>query len=130
LAVIGAFHSLIYFGIPQKFPKLKIGVIEVGAQWLPHAMRDLARRYARRGKVLQQNLLADNRIYITCQNDDDIPYILKCAGEDNLLMGTDYGHSDNASELLALRALGDKGELGSETVKKILCDNPKEFYGL
>jgi predicted TIM-barrel fold metal-dependent hydrolase len=130
LAVIGAFHSLVYFGIPQKFPKLKIGVIEVGAQWLPHAMRDLARRYARRGKVLQQNLLADNRIYITCQNDDDIPYILKCAGEDNLLMGTDYGHSDNASELLALRALGDKGELGSETVKKILCDNPKEFYGL
>ena len=130
LAVIGAFHSLVYFGIPQKFPNLKIGVIEVGAQWLPHAMRDLARRYARRGKVLQQNLLAESRVYITCQNDDDIPYILKCAGEDNLLMGTDYGHSDNASELLALRALGEKGELKPETVNKILYHNPKRFYGI
>jgi predicted TIM-barrel fold metal-dependent hydrolase len=130
LAVIGAFHSLVYFGIPQKFPKLKIGVIEVGAQWLPHALRDLARRYARRGKTLQQNLLAEYRIYITCQNDDDVPYILKCAGEDNLLIGTDYGHSDNASELLALRALGEKGELKPETVNKILYHNPKRFYGI
>lgn len=130
LAVIGAFHSLVYFGIPQKFPQLKIGVIEVGAQWLPHAMRDLARRYARRGKALPEDLLANSRIYITCQNDDDIPYILRCAGEDNLLMGTDYGHSDNASELLALRALGEKGELGSGVIDKILCDNPKRFYGI
>jgi predicted TIM-barrel fold metal-dependent hydrolase len=130
LAVIGAFHSLVYFGIPQKFPKLKIGVIEVGAQWLPHALRDLTRRYARRGKTLQQNLLADSRIYVTCQNDDDIPYVLRCAGEDNLLIGTDYGHSDNASELLALRALGDKGELRPETVNKILYHNPKRFYGI
>jgi predicted TIM-barrel fold metal-dependent hydrolase len=130
LAVIGAFHSLVYFGIPQKFPKLKIGIIEVGAQWLPHAMRDLARRYARRGQSLEKNLLAENRIYVTCQNDDDIPYVLKCSGEDSLLMGTDYGHSDNASELLALRALGDKGELGTAVIDKILYKNPKAFYGL
>jgi predicted TIM-barrel fold metal-dependent hydrolase len=130
LAVIGAFHSLVYFGIPQKFPKLKIGIIEVGAQWLPYAIRDLARRYARRGKSLEKNLLAENHIYITCQNDDDIPYILKCAGADNLIMGTDYGHSDNASELLALRSLGGKGELGSAIVDKILYDNPKSFYEL
>jgi hypothetical protein len=45
-------------------------------------------------------------------------------------MGTDYGHSDNASELLALQALGDKGEVGSAVVHKILYENPKTFYGL
>lgn len=130
LAVVGAFHSLIYFDIPKKFPGLKIGIIEVGAQWLPYAVRDLARRYARRGKRLEKNLLAENRIYVTCQNDDDIPYVLQSAGEDNLLIGTDYGHSDNASELLALQALGDRGELGSAVIQKILGDNPKRFYGL
>ena len=130
LAVVGAFHSLIYFDIPEKFPELKIGIIEVGAQWLPYAVRDLARRYARRGKRLEADVLSAHRIYVTCQNDDDIPYILKSASEDNLLIGTDYGHSDNASELLALRALGDKGELGSAVIDKILYENPKAFYGL
>ena len=130
LAVVGAFHSLVYFAIPQKFSKLKIGIIEVGAQWLPYAIRDLARRYARKGKTLEGEVLRANRIYLTCQNDDDITYIPGYAVEDNLIMGTDYGHSDNASELLALQALGDKGEMGSAIVQKILCKNPKSFYGL
>ncbi len=130
LAVVGAFHSLVYFAIPEKFPRLKIGIIEVGAQWLPYAIRDLARRYARRGKTLEAGVLGTRRIYVTCQNDDDVPYILGYAGENNLLMGTDYGHSDNASELRALHALGDKGELGLTIIEKILYDNPKTFYGL
>jgi predicted TIM-barrel fold metal-dependent hydrolase len=130
LAVVGAFHSLVFFGIPQRFPKLKIGIIEVGAQWLPYASRDLARRYARRGRNLGKDILGSNRIYVTCQNDDDIPYIVDCAGADNLLIGTDYGHSDNASELLALKALRDKGGIDAEAAGKILYDNPKRFYGL
>jgi predicted TIM-barrel fold metal-dependent hydrolase len=130
LAVVGAFHSLVFFGIPQRFPKLKIGIIEVGAQWLPYAVRDLARRYARRGRTLEKDLLAANRIYVTCQNDDDIPYVIQCAGTDNLVIGTDYGHSDNASELLALKALRDKGEIDATVAAKILCDNPKRFYAL
>jgi hypothetical protein len=93
-------------------------------------MRDLARRYVRRGRSLEKDLLGANRIYVTCQNDDDIPYIVKSAGSDNLVIGTDYGHSDNASELLALNALRDKGELEANVAGKILYDNPKRFYGL
>jgi predicted TIM-barrel fold metal-dependent hydrolase len=130
LAVVGAFHSLVFFGIPQRFPKLKIGIIEVGAQWLPYASRDLARRYARRGRKLDNDILGSNRIYVTCQNDDDIPYIVDSAGADNLVIGTDYGHSDNASELLALKALRDKGEIDADVAAKILYHNPKRFYGL
>ena len=39
----------------------------------------------------------ENRVYVTCQTDDDLDYVLGYAGEDNLVIGTDYGHSDNAS---------------------------------
>ena len=130
LAVVGAFHALIYFGIPTRFPRLKIGIIEVGAQWLPYAMRDLARRYARRGKALGQDLLKDNRVYVTCQNDDDIAYILQSFSADNLVIGTDYGHSDNASEIEALRKFQREGKVGAEVVEKMLDANPRAFYGL
>src|SRR5262245_34799782 len=34
LAVIGAFHALVFHGIPQRFPKSRIGIIEVSAQWI------------------------------------------------------------------------------------------------
>ena len=130
LAVVGAFHSLVFDGIPERFPKLRIGIIEVGAQWLPYAVHDLVRRSARRGKQLDKHLLKDNRIYVACQTDDDLAYILEYAEEDNLVIGSDYGHADNASELLALRRLRDKGEVAPQVIDKILCANPVRFYGL
>jgi predicted TIM-barrel fold metal-dependent hydrolase len=130
LAVVGAFHSLVNDGIPERFPKLRIGIIEVSAQWIPYAFHDLARRHARRGRQLSQQLLKDKRVYVTCQTDDDLDYILGYAGEDNLVIGSDYGHSDNASEIEALRKLRTDGRLSAQVIDKILKDNPCALYGL
>jgi predicted TIM-barrel fold metal-dependent hydrolase len=128
LAVIGAFHSLVNDGIPERFPKLRIGIIEVSAQWIPYAIHDLARRHSRRGRQLTENVLEGNRVYVTCQTDDDLDYLLAYTGEDNLVIGTDYGHSDNASEIEALRRLREEGKLAPRVVEKILDDNPRALY--
>jgi predicted TIM-barrel fold metal-dependent hydrolase len=130
LAVIGAFHSLVFHGIPQRFPKLRIGIIEVSSQWIPYAFHDLARRFSRRRKTLPKDLLQENRVYVTCQTDDDLDQVLKYAGEDNLIIGTDYGHADNASEIEALRNLRNEGKISSKVINKILNDNPRALYGL
>lgn len=130
LTVVGAFHSLIFEGIPERFPKLRFGFIEVSAQWVPYALHDLARRLRRKGKGLDREALRKGRIYVACQTDDDLPYILSYAGEDNLVIGTDYGHADTASEISALRELQHNGQVNSEAVKKILDDNPRALYGL
>ena len=130
LAVVGAFHSLVNDGIPERFPKLRIGIIEVSSQWIPYAIHDLARRHARRGKQLSATLLKDKRVYVTCQTDDDLDYILGYAGEDNLVIGTDYGHSDNASEIEALRKLKESGKTDARVIDKILNDNPRALYAL
>jgi predicted TIM-barrel fold metal-dependent hydrolase len=130
LAVVGAFHSLVNDGIPERFPKLRIGIIEVSAQWIPYAIHDLARRHARRGKKLSDTVLKDKRVYVTCQTDDDLDYLLGYAGEDNLVIGTDYGHSDNASEIEALRKIRDQGKIPARAIDKILDDNPRALYAL
>jgi predicted TIM-barrel fold metal-dependent hydrolase len=130
LAVVGAFHSLVFDGIPERFPRLKIGIIEVGAQWLPYAVHDLARRCARRGRQIEKRLLRENHIYVACQTDDDLPYILQYADEDNLVIGSDYGHADNASELSALKRLKESNEVRPHVIDKILCFNPARLYGL
>jgi predicted TIM-barrel fold metal-dependent hydrolase len=109
---------------------LRIGIIEVSAQWIPYAIHDLARRQSRRGKQLSRRLLNDKRVYVTCQTDDDLDYILSYAGEDNLVIGSDYGHSDNASEIEALRKLRTEGKVRSEVIDKILTHNPCALYGL
>ena len=76
------------------------------------------------------NVLRKNRIYVACQTDDDLPYVLKYSGEDQLVIGTDYGHNDTSSEILALRKLKEDGTVPPETVNKILDDNARALYGL
>jgi hypothetical protein len=46
------------------------------------------------------------------------------------MIGSDYGHADNASELLALAKLKESGDIDPKVVDKILCINPAKFYGL
>jgi predicted TIM-barrel fold metal-dependent hydrolase len=130
LAVIGAFHALVFHGIPQRFPKLRIGIIEVSAQWISYAVHDLRRRFTRRGKLFPKNVLQENRIYVTCQTDDDLEDVLKYSGEDNLVIGTDYGHADNAAEIEALRKLRKEDKLPGRVIDKILENNPRALYGL
>ena len=88
---------------------------------------------SRRPEALGSNLLRDNRFYVTCEVHDDLPYVLKYAGEDNLVIGSDYGHADPSSVLQALNILkerGASGEISQGAVTKILDDNARALYGL
>jgi len=128
--VLSAFHSIVHDGIPQKFPKLRCGFIEVRAQWIPYMCVELARRFERDNIHREKNIIRDNRIYVTCQTDDDLPYILKYSGEDNIVIGSDYGHADTSAEIAALRKLKEKGDVEPRIIDKILYDNAKALYGL
>ena len=131
LAVVGSFHSLIFYKVPEKFPKTKWAFIEVSSQWVPYAIHDYARRYERSGtKVDKSAVLRKNKIWVACQTDDDLPYVLKFSGDDNLVIGTDYGHNDTSSEILALRKLKEDGLVPTSVVNKILDDNARALYGL
>lgn len=130
LAGFSAFHSLVFHGIPDLFPKLRFGFIELSAQWLPHLIHDLTRRFERRGKPLKQNILRDNRMYVACQTNDDLPHIIKYVGEDNLVIGTDYSHTDSSSELEALQRLKQDERISPEARRKIYDDNARALYGL
>ena len=71
MPTIGAFHSIVYNGIPSLFPKIRWGLIEASANWLPFIVSDLRQRYKKRGKQLPANILAANNIYVACEVSDD-----------------------------------------------------------
>ena len=134
LAGISAFNSMLTHKVPDllpnMFPRLRVGFIELSASWLPYVVTDLRRRLERGGDSLGDDPLGDARFYVACQTNDDLPHILRHVGENNLVIGSDYGHSDTSSELEALRNLKKNGELAPAVVDKILQDNPKALYGL
>jgi uncharacterized protein len=144
-AAMNGIIGLILHKIPVKFPKLRIGCIEAGSMWAPFVAYDLRRQQLRQqGRAstsvlgvptleLGSNVFNENRVYITCQVDEDLPYILKYVGQDNLMVGSDYTHRDPSMELefrKELQTRADKGEIPQAVVQKSLYDNPKTFYGL
>jgi predicted TIM-barrel fold metal-dependent hydrolase len=56
--------------------------------------------------------------------------VLKYAGDDMLVIGTDYGHNDTSSEILALRKLKEDGLVPPQVINKILDGNARSLYGL
>ncbi len=126
---LSAFHTLFTSGLPQRFPKTKWGIIEFSADWIPYMLNDLARRLERRGDSLSENPLADNNIWVTVQLNDDLAQIHRYVGGDRLVIGTDYGHADSATEIHALSTFQNDERMPPESRARILWDNPKELYG-
>src|SRR5512132_1057575 len=136
MIAIAAFSALAEHGIPDMFPKLRVGSIETGASWIPYLYADLVAKKLRRTFLpidFKEDLFRRNRFYVACQTNDDLPYILKYGTEDSLMIGTDYSHADQSAEIQALDVIeqrGEKGEIPAAVARKILDDNPRRFYGL
>ncbi len=144
LPVIQACQTLLSQKVPDQFPTLRWGFIEAGASWVPYILYNTKRSRrvisgrngssdAEGATAGPENAFAANRMYVTCQIDEDLPSLLPLIGEDNLLMGSDYTHADQSQELAwprLLRQRADAGEIPQSAVAKIMYDNPRTFYGL
>lgn len=129
--VMGAFNQLLEEEVPKRFPKVRWAFIEASAQWVPYLMGEVKLRLNRRGRAVPTDrLLTESNFFITTQRTDNIAWLLKEMGDDNLIIGTDYGHRDTATEVEALKRLGEDGNLPAASVNKILRDNPAKLYGL
>ena len=51
---------------------------------------------------------------------DDIAAVIARVGDDNLVVGTDYGHTDTSAEIEALRLIGESGTVAKASAAKIL----------
>jgi len=123
-------YALIMSEIPRVFPELRWGFIEVSSQWVPWVIHEAMRRSLGSARPVSKDCLREYNIYVSTQSDDDFPYVISYAGEENLVIGTDYGHGDTSSELNAIARFKAMDHLTAEVKRKILFDNPKRFYGI
>ncbi len=139
--VLHGFFNLVMFGTAAQFPGLRWGFIEAGSSWVPYLCYDIQRRIERQtgggrpGYTYEKpsDIVTKNNFYITCQVDEDLPYIINYTTEDHLIVGSDYTHGDSSSELefpSRLQQRADEGDISQRAVQKIAYDNGKRFYGV
>jgi predicted TIM-barrel fold metal-dependent hydrolase len=130
IPTVGAVHDLLLSDVPQRFPKLRFAFIEASAQWIPWIFTEARKRFQQLGRPWPENIARDYRIWVTCENSDEIPTILRYCGDDCLLIGTDYGHTDPSSDIDAIKTFRQRTDLSEDVKHKILDDNARAVYAL
>jgi len=79
---------------------------------------------------LELGVLERKNLYITCAISNDLPYLLRCSGENNLVVGSDYGHLDIGSDLFAPQIVAGRDDIAPLAAKKIVDDNGRRLHGI
>jgi len=131
LLPIIAFRQLVANRIPEQFPTLRFGFIETSAGWIPFLLHALRRQSRDRWAELSTpELFQKYRFYVACEADEDVRYLTQYVGEDNLIIGSDYAHTDPSEEGDLVGAMKAREDVPARVVDKILSDNPSRFYSI
>ena len=138
LPPIVAFRNLVQNQVPLQFPGLRWGFIETGASWVPFAMYQLQGTMKADASFWGPKLFEENRMWISYEVAEDYDYLVRYIGEDHLVVGTDYGHhnpatndrlaSDPSAQTHMVDTLRNS-DISPRSVDKLLVDNPNELYG-
>jgi predicted TIM-barrel fold metal-dependent hydrolase len=133
-----AFRDIVANKIPERFPELRFGFIEAGASWVPYLLHQLKRLF--RGSVgapgrepeteWGPELFEKYRFYVACEADENLPYLTSVIGEEHIIVGSDYGHQDPSEEREMVARMRSREDVPNRVIEKILCENPRSFYGL
>ena len=128
-----ALISFFALGTLDRFPTLKVGVLEAGSGWIG-AMLDRLDAFARSMNIAGQRPSASEYFRRQCfiSGDPDetaAPFIIEHVGPDNFMWATDYPHPDHPHTWVDdLTAYAER--LTPATRAKVLGENVKRIYQL
>jgi predicted TIM-barrel fold metal-dependent hydrolase len=129
--------SMIYNGVFDRFPELRIAYAEAGCGWVPYLMERLDMEYEHRSsqapecKQLPSEHLRSGRIFIHCELEDrGIAQIANLLRDDILFCATDFPHEPRSEFRENVEKFLAREDLAQDTKYKIMTENPKRMYPL
>jgi predicted TIM-barrel fold metal-dependent hydrolase len=128
--------AMIIDGVLDRFPQLKIGVIELGASWLPGWMRNLdgaASAFAKNEERLQKlsmkpSEFVQRQVRVTPYPHEDVGWLIANAGEEVFLFSSDYPHVEGGRN--PLKRFNDSlAGASARAVDRFYCENFIDLMG-
>jgi uncharacterized protein len=131
------FASVIFRGVPERFPRLRIGFLEAGCSWLLYWLDRMDEEWEKRGELeaplcqkKPSRYLESGQICLSAEaSEKSLPEVVRRFGEEFLFFASDLPHWDSnyPENLHELRARQD---LSEGTRRKMLQENACRLYGL
>jgi predicted TIM-barrel fold metal-dependent hydrolase len=128
--------TMIFDGVLERFPELRVGVIEQGAIWLPSWMRQMESAFdafVRHEERLQELSLRPSeyvrrQIRATPYPTEDVGWIIEQAGPEVCLFSSDYPHVEGGRKPYE-RFEASLGDASDEVRQRFYCDNFVDLMG-
>lgn len=97
---------MIYNGVLERFPSLMVGLVELGACWIPAALQNLDMGVSALGRFdkglkalsLKPSEYVQRQVRVTPFHMENTGWILRNVGKDILMFNTDYPHPEGGSD--------------------------------
>jgi len=131
------FTSMIFQGVPVRFPNLRLAFLEVGATWLPYWLGRMDEHWELRGeyeapflKKKPSEVVRDSAIYFSLESEERfLAQTIDFIGDDHFVYASDIPHWDGEFPG-NLEGLWAHPDLSRTTKEKILYHNAKTYFGL
>ncbi len=128
--------TLIFDGVLERFPDLRIGVIEQGAIWVPSWMRQMesafdafARHEERlRSLSMRPSEYVHRQVRFTPYPTEDVGWIVDQAGADLVLFSSDYPHVEGGRRPVE-RFEASLGDAGADVRRRFYVENFLDLMG-
>jgi predicted TIM-barrel fold metal-dependent hydrolase len=122
--------TLIFDGVLERFPGLRVGVIEQGAIWVPSWLRQMESAFEAFGRheerlqslSMRPSDYVHRQVRFTPYPTEDVGWIIEQAGEDLAMFSSDYPHVEGGRKPVE-RFEASLGDAGDEVRQKFYVDN-------
>ncbi len=128
--------TMVFDGVFDRFPSLRIGVIEQGAIWVPSWMRQMESAFEAfrkhedrvRALALRPSDYVQRQMRFTPYPTEDVGWIIEQAGPDVAMFNSDYPHVEGGRRPIERfeASLGDANQIIRQ---KFYCDNFLDLMG-
>ncbi len=135
-AVMQTLSAMIIDGVMERFPRLKFGVIEQGAAWVPSWIRQLDTVHDAyfkfeerlRSLSLRPSEYVQRHVRVTPYSVDDVGWIIEQSSEEICMFSSDYPHKEGGRDPIKRFDISIK-HLSDNAKQRFYCDNFVDMMG-
>ena len=127
--------GVVFEGVPELFPDLRIAFMESGCSWVGFWMDRMDEEWEKRGeieaplcKLKPSEYITSGRIFFHAEADEQsIPEAVRRLGDDILFYATDFPHWDHSAPH-SIDEMSERDDLSESTRRKILYQTASKLY--
>jgi len=131
--------SMMIHGVFERFPKLRVAYLESGCGWVPYLADRLDESWEHRlsrwphpTRQAPSEIMRGGNLFYACEREErTLATVAEAVGAGQLLWASDFPHERPWDEFSGdIDTLVNRKDLPESLPRKILFDNPCEFYNL